>query len=166
MSDEIIKIPRSQQWVDFLEQRLPIVVWSISALVCVWLLTDRSGRFEYIGLARALHHEISPETTGKIDTLFVELYEDVAAGEVVAYLRDEQVGRPIVEHTPVLLASRRNPGRAAESLVVRVSPDVEMLPERLWRTPGHPDYGRAVVIAAVPELGLAPGELVDVRVLD
>ena len=39
----------------------------------------------------------------------------------------------------------------------------EMMPERLWRQPATPQYGRAVVIAAVPGLELLPGELINVR---
>jgi len=381
MSDEIIKTPPAQHWAEFRQRRLPLVVWSLAALICLFMLTDRSGRFEYIGLARALQYEISAETTGRLATVEVDLYDEVGAGEVVArldasgleaeietvqamirklgadlgatraemdvdrnhsradrtadlrrfqvdeeqrrldilelratiesdeielerlaldllraeplresgligdmefddkrlshgrtekllaenrvlleqirqeyeaahgrrqaferdlpgppddeprlrplreaiavettrlreiqierealvlrspvhgrvdqilcrngqtvvrgepilriversvadivaYLREDGGGSSMVERTPVLLASRRDPGRAAESLVVRVSPGVEMLPERLWRSPGQPDYGRAVIIAAVPDLDLAPGELVDIRVLD
>ena len=51
----------------------------------------------------------------------------------------------------------------AESVVVRVGTALELMPDRLWRQPGLPGYGRAVIIAGVPDLRLAPGERVDVR---
>ena len=57
------------------------------------------------------------------------------------------------------------PERVAESVVVRLGPDIEILPERLWRVPSTPEYGRAVVIAAVPTLQLTPGELLNVRLI-
>jgi hypothetical protein len=40
------------------------------------------------------------------------------------------------------------------------------MPERLWRDPAVPSYGRAVVIAANPALNLIPGELIQVKFLD
>ena len=64
---------------------------------------------------------------------------------------DHQPGHALVEH------------EVAESFVVRVAPDIELLPERMWRAPAQPEYGRAIVIAAVPSLHLTPGELLDVR---
>lgn len=85
--------------------------------------------------------------------------------EILAYV-DETDGRRARKNAPVLVASRRQPDKVAESIVIRLGPDVEMLPQRLWRSPATPEYGRAVVIAAVPGLELTPGELLTVRVLD
>jgi len=84
--------------------------------------------------------------------------------EVVAYL-DEQAGSEIRENTPVLMAYPNGQGVLAESVVVRVSPAIQELPLRLWRNPRVPDYGRAVVIAASPDMGLTPGQRVDVKFL-
>lgn len=84
--------------------------------------------------------------------------------EIVAYL-DESDSTPVAPQTRVMIASRSRPQAAAESVVVNVGPGVQAKPERLWRDPRVPDYGRAVVIAAAPGLGLVPGELVEVRFL-
>jgi hypothetical protein len=46
---------------------------------------------------------------------------------------------------------------------LRVGPTVQELPQRLWRNPRVPDYGRAVVIAAAPSMQLTPGEIVNVK---
>ena len=51
----------------------------------------------------------------------------------------------------------------AESVVLRVGESIQPLPQRLWRDPRFPDYGRAVVIAATPTMRLTPGELVNVK---
>ena len=85
--------------------------------------------------------------------------------EILAYL-DESDGRDVYENTQVQVASLREPARIAESFVLRVGPNLELLPERLWIQPSLPQYGRAVVIAAVPELRLTPGELLSVKFLN
>jgi multidrug resistance efflux pump len=93
------------------------------------------------------------------------LIAEQSVREIIAYL-DEETGSRVTENTPVLVANRSAGGTVAESVVVRVSPAVQMLPQRLWRDPRVPDYGRAVVIAASPTMGLTPGQMVDVKVLE
>ena len=85
--------------------------------------------------------------------------------EIVTYL-DEQASSEIGENTPVMVAASNGNGVLAESVVVRVSPSIQELPPRLWRNPRVPDYGRAVVIAVSPDMGLTPGQRVDVRFLN
>lgn len=87
---------------------------------------------------------------------------DGTVTEILAYL-DEADGQRARANTPVLVASLSRPEKVAESFVIRVAPDIELLPERMWRAPTAPEYGRAVVIAAVPSLNLTPGELLNVR---
>jgi multidrug resistance efflux pump len=90
---------------------------------------------------------------------------DGTVTEILAYL-DEADSRRARESAPVMVASLARPEKVAESFVVRLGPDVELLPQRLWREPSTPEYGRAVVIAAVPGLKLTPGELLTVKILD
>jgi len=47
--------------------------------------------------------------------------------------------------------------------VLRIGPAVVPVPAELWRTPSQPLRGRPVVLEIVPELDLAPGEMVTVR---
>jgi multidrug resistance efflux pump len=84
--------------------------------------------------------------------------------EIVAYL-DETVEEPAKVNTRVRVASLKDPTKIAESIIVRVSPTVQALPERLWTVTGRPTYGRAIVIAGVPDLELTPGELLSVTIL-
>jgi len=84
--------------------------------------------------------------------------------EIVAWLAESDPA-PTPSGTRVLVWSRSQPRRAVESVVVRDSRAVQALPPRLWRDPRVTDYGRGVVIAAVPGLDLAPGELVGVRIV-
>jgi len=90
---------------------------------------------------------------------------DGTVTEILAYLAETDAARAH-ESSPVLVASLSRPEKVAESFVVRLGPDVEVLPQRLWRQPSTPEYGRAVVIAAVPGLDLTPGELLSVRIID
>jgi len=84
--------------------------------------------------------------------------------EIVAYLAEDD-GREITASTPVMVSTRGGGGTVSESVVIRVGPTIQELPPRLWRNPRRPDYGRAVVIAAVPGMQLTPGELVNVKFL-
>ncbi len=84
--------------------------------------------------------------------------------EIVAWMAE---GRERIEPglQRVAIASRTHPERTAESLILRTGPGIQPMPQRLWRDPRFPDYGRAVVIAA-PAIGLIPGEIVTIRFLD
>jgi multidrug resistance efflux pump len=85
--------------------------------------------------------------------------------EIVAWLDDNDPTEPR-DSGRVRVASVRDREHAAESLVLRIGPTFQPKPQRLWRDPRFPDYGRAIVIAGVPALDLVPGELVSVRFLD
>ena len=87
-----------------------------------------------------------------------------APREIIAYI-DESDARRVAQTERVLLTSVGRPETAAESYVVRVGTSLDPLPPRLWFDPARPSYGRAVVIAAVPDLQLTPGERVSVRFL-
>jgi len=86
-----IATPHAQRVANFKQRSLPVIVWSVCALLCVVLLTNRARSFQYIGLAQAPQYEVSPSATGTIDTLVVALFQDVQAGEVVATLDERPV---------------------------------------------------------------------------
>jgi len=90
-SDRPIPTPFAQRVDDFKQRRLPLIVWVAAVLTCSFLLLDRAGRFEYLGLARSLDYEVSAATTGQLQSLFVELYDEVEAGDVVVRLDDAEV---------------------------------------------------------------------------
>jgi multidrug resistance efflux pump len=112
--------------------------------------------------------------SGQVTSILCRRGETVVAGEpvltvaersvkdIVAYLSESE-SRNVLERTPVRISALRDPGRVAESVVVQVGASLELMPERLWTRTGTPQYGRAVVIAAIPALELAPGELLNVR---
>jgi multidrug resistance efflux pump len=86
-----IATPRAQRVAEFKQRTLPVIVWSVCALLCVVLLTNRARNFQYIGLAQAPQYEVSATATGTIDTLVVVLFQDVQAGEVVVTLDERPV---------------------------------------------------------------------------
>ena len=90
---------------------------------------------------------------------------DRSVKQIITYLHESD-DRQVHENSQVLVSSMSRPEQAAESLVVRLGPGLEQLPQRLWRSPTVPDYGRAVVIAGIPRLELTPGELINVKFLD
>jgi multidrug resistance efflux pump len=86
-----IETPPGQRRADFRRQKLPRIVWGVAALACLALLVDRGSRFEYVGLAQALDYEISAGTTGLLQAVLVDPYDEVEAGDVVAKLDDAEL---------------------------------------------------------------------------
>lgn len=88
-----------------------------------------------------------------------------AASEIIAFAPEPFAGR-IAERARATATRRQAPFSTAESIVARVGPGIEVLPQRLWRDPVVPEYGRPFVVAAVPGLKLTPGEVVTVRLIE
>jgi len=87
------------------------------------------------------------------------------ASEIVAYASGPSA-HGVVESARIAAARRNVPSRVAESVITRVGPAIEQLPQRLWRDPATPEYGLPFVVAGVPALTLTPGELVSLRILE
>jgi multidrug resistance efflux pump len=92
----------------------------------------------------------------------VVMISERTVNEIVAYLAEAD-GLRVEEQQPVRLVSHTRPGVVADSVVLRVSPGIQVLPQRLWRNPQVADYGRAVVIAPQAAMRLTPGETIEVR---
>ena len=114
---------------------------------------------------------------GQVTRILCRPGQSVRPGEPIATITDRTVrnivtylasadDRTIREDSPVLVSSLDRPGRVAESVVTQVGGSIEILPERLWAGSATPSYGRAVVIAALPNMGLRPGELLNIQFLD
>lgn len=82
---------QAQRMDDFKNRTLPVVVWSVAAIMVLIMLVGRAQRFDYIGLAQSPEYEISSSADGTIETVVVELFQDVDAGDVVVKLNDERV---------------------------------------------------------------------------
>ncbi len=88
---EPIPTPYHQKVADFKQRRLPLLVWLVCAAVCTYMLGNRAARFESIGLAQSLEYEVSADSTGRLETVVVQLYDHVEVGDVVAKLNGEQL---------------------------------------------------------------------------
>jgi multidrug resistance efflux pump len=82
--------------------------------------------------------------------------------EVVAYVGQDQFGR-VRRDMGVELIKSSEPPQVASSQVVCLGPVVELIPERLWRNPNIPQWGRPMRIRIPPGFELVPGELVGIR---
>ena len=89
--DDIIKTPRHQRIADFKQRRLPAVIWVMCLSICGWMLLQRSEPATYIALAQSIDYEISAPTGGRIDTVFVDLYETVGMGDIIVKLDDSEL---------------------------------------------------------------------------
>ncbi len=85
------------------------------------------------------------------------------ANEAIGYL-PEHAARLVRPEQRVLVSTLGRPVSRATSYVLRVSPTVELLPERLWQRAGLAEYGRAFTIAVGSPLEALPGEALAVRV--
>jgi multidrug resistance efflux pump len=110
---------------------------------------------------------------GQVSQVWCGAGQSVRAGDPILTIVESKVRSIIVyvdaaapsrlaAQAPVTVATRTLPRTVAESVVVTVGESVQLLPQRLWRDPRVPSYGRAVVIAPVPQLPLSSGDLVDV----
>lgn len=89
---------------------------------------------------------------------------EIEPREIVAYVEEIQLSH-IREGMVVEVVKNSEPVQIARSQVTYVSPVVEQMPERLWANPAAPQWGRAILIGKHPDLKLACGELVRIRIL-
>jgi len=82
--------------------------------------------------------------------------------EIVAYVNERQLAY-FEKGMSVELVKTRTPAQIAPSTVVEVGPAIEVMPQRLWRNPNVPQWGRPVLVEIPQGLALLPGELVGIR---
>jgi multidrug resistance efflux pump len=82
--------------------------------------------------------------------------------EIVMYVNEQQVGY-LKKRMPVELVKNRTPAQIARSQIADIGPTIELMPQRLWRSPTVPQWGLPVLIAIPPGLELIPGEVVGIR---
>jgi len=82
--------------------------------------------------------------------------------EIVAYVNEQQLGL-LKENMPVELIKTTSPAKIAPSKIASIGPTIELIPQRLWRNPNFPQWGRPVLIDIPRGLALVPGEIVGIR---
>ena len=82
--------------------------------------------------------------------------------EIVAYVSEQQLGLLEGQMTVDVIRTR-TPPQTAPSEIRKVGPTIELMPQRLWRNPAVPQWGRPVLIDIPPGLDLVPGEIVGIR---
>lgn len=89
---------------------------------------------------------------------------EIEPREIVAYVEERQLAH-VREGMAVEVVKNVEPAQIARSQITYVSPVVEQMPERLWRNPNIPQWGRALLIGIHPDLKLVSGEIVGVKLL-
>jgi len=89
---------------------------------------------------------------------------EIEPREIVAYVEERQLAR-VREGMVVEIVKNAEPAQIARSQITYVSPVIEQMPERLWRNPNIPQWGRALLIGIHPDLKLVSGEIVGVKLL-
>ncbi len=114
--------------------------------------------------------------TGQVSQVLSLAGETVLAGEplltitgskpdhVLAYV-PETAARNIQPGVHAELSTRDNPRKIYVAEVMQTSVRIEALPSRLQRNPMLAEWGRPVLIGAIPSDAFIPGEVLDVRFL-
>jgi hypothetical protein len=82
--------------------------------------------------------------------------------EIVSYVTEQQFAM-LKKDMPVQLVKVAPPAQIARSRVASIGPTMELMPQRLWRNPTIPQWGRPVLIDIPPGMTLVPGEMVGIR---
>lgn len=82
--------------------------------------------------------------------------------EIVAYVNEQQLGL-LKEKMNVELVKTTTPAEIAQSQILSIGPTMELIPQRLWRNPNMPQWGRPVLVGIPPGFVLVPGEMVGIR---
>lgn len=82
--------------------------------------------------------------------------------EIVAYASEQQASTIKIK-MKVQLIKNNYPAQIANSRVTHLGPNVELMPERLWRNPNVPQWGRPILIKIPNGLKLIPGEIVGIK---
>ena len=84
--------------------------------------------------------------------------------EIAAWVSESQAN-VIQKDMRVKLVKNSEPPQIANSQVVYLGPNVELVPQRLWDSPDIPKWGRRMLIGVHPDMKLLPGEIVGIRQL-
>jgi multidrug resistance efflux pump len=89
---------------------------------------------------------------------------ETTPSEILAYA-DQSPSNQIAEAMEVELVRNSDPPQIARSHVIHLGPAIEQLPNRLWRNPNVPQWGRPFLVEIPAGMELIPGELVGIRKL-
>ena len=84
--------------------------------------------------------------------------------EIAAWVSESQAN-VIQKDMRVRLVKNSEPPQIANSQVVYLGPNVELVPQRLWDSPDTPKWGRRMLIGIHADMKLLPGEVVGIRQL-
>ena len=92
----------------------------------------------------------------------ITIVDESKPTEIVAYASEQQTST-IKEKMKVRLIKNSYPAQIATSRVIHLGPNIELMPERLWRNPNIPQWGRPILIKIPKGLKLIQGEIIGVK---
>lgn len=69
---------------NYLHHLLPVGVWLVAVVAVIWLFYQRKQQFQVVGVAQQQVRQVAANCPGRIKDVPVQLFDRVAAGEVVA----------------------------------------------------------------------------------
>jgi multidrug resistance efflux pump len=138
------------------------------------LLKDAFEKKKEVLLAKREKLVLTAPCDGYISDITSEVGEAVMQGveilsiakekprAIIAYANEGIVGQlSIGKRVEVVKGSM--PPQKGPSTVTYIGPAVEQLPQRLWRNPNFPQWGRPLLIEIPSDMQLIPGEIVGIK---
>ncbi|MBN1902962.1 HlyD family efflux transporter periplasmic adaptor subunit [Candidatus Sumerlaeota bacterium] len=119
--------------------------------------------------------EIRAPLSGFVSRIFLKTGDPVLTGNPIlvivgggtvkatAYIKEDQF-MDVALGAEAKVFSRIHPDEIATAQVVKIGPQMEETPMRLWRFSSVPEWGLPVVIGDLPFQHFKPGEMVDIRI--
>jgi multidrug resistance efflux pump len=157
---------------DSIQKEIGVFLKPIEAAVA----TQKARLHEAVLQRESLEIHVDPALMSKAGTI-MEVYrrpgQAVRAGEVIMRIANPDsmyivsyVRQPhrvyLKEKSLVGVQVRTIPVRGAETTIARIGPQIQSIPSRQLRDPQVPEWGLPVKIEVPHELGLTPGELVNI----
>lgn len=90
------------------------------------------------------------------------MLEETKPSLILAYSQEGPTNR-IQEDMEVELVTNNDPPQIGIAKVVTLGPAIEMVPDRLWRNPNVPQWGRPFLVQIPEGMNLISGEMVGIR---
>lgn len=92
-------------------------VWLVAVAALCWLFNQRLPRVEMVGIAQSEMRQVSSISTSRLAIMPVRLYEDVSAGQTVAFLNDDRVQAQLATAAAVVSQLRAELIAAEDQLI-------------------------------------------------
>jgi len=115
-----IPIPLYRRWDTFKRRGLPMLIWLTAVFGVVQLMDREDGHFQFLGIVAAQEHVVSAPADGLLVALSVGLYQEVAAGDVLAAMDS----KPLAARLDIAAAEAERLGAEQSAVLLELTAEV------------------------------------------